>query len=82
MFYICFRHLFNFRGVAASFRFRHLFLCNSLVYHVGNEWLEFFYYELKPWIHYIPVESNLKELEEIIQFAFENDAISKKIARR
>ena len=24
-----YRYLFNFRGVAASFRFKHLFLCNS-----------------------------------------------------
>ena len=26
-----FKYLFNFRGVAASFRFKHLFLCGSLV---------------------------------------------------
>ncbi|KAF6016807.1 POGLUT1 [Bugula neritina] len=32
-----YKYLFNFRGVAASFRFKHLFLCGSLVYQVGNE---------------------------------------------
>ncbi len=68
--------------MAASFRLRHLFLCNSLVYHVGSEWLEFFYNELKPWIHYIPVDKNLNNLDEIIQFAIENDDLVKKIARR
>nr|CAG4640923.1 EOG090X07KN [Eulimnadia texana] len=32
-----YKYLFNYRGVAASFRFKHLFLCQSLVFHVGNE---------------------------------------------
>lgn len=32
-----YRFLINFRGVAASFRFKHLFLCQSLVFHVGND---------------------------------------------
>ncbi|OWR43246.1 O-glucosyltransferase rumi [Danaus plexippus plexippus] len=38
-----YKYLFNYRGVAASFRLKHLFLCKSLVFHVGDEWLEFFY---------------------------------------
>ena len=57
------RYLFNFRGVAASFRLKHLFLCRSLVFHVGNEWLEFFYPALRPWVHYIPVETDLGDTE-------------------
>eukprot|EP01051_Picozoa_sp_SAG22_P009597 SAG22_NODE_809_length_7067_cov_5.261768_5_plen_67_part_00 len=28
------KYLFNFRGMAASFRYKHLFLCRSLVFHV------------------------------------------------
>lgn len=58
-----YKYLFNFRGVAASFRFKHLFLCNSLVFHVGNEWMEFFYPVMKPWVHYIPLSSDLAEVE-------------------
>ena len=54
-----FRYLFNFRGVAASFRFKHLFLCDSVVFHVGDEWKEFFYPAMKPWVHYIPVPTDL-----------------------
>lgn len=57
------RYLFNFRGVAASFRFKHLFLCGSLVFHVGDEWLEFFYPQLKPWVHYIPVKTDLSNVQ-------------------
>ena len=28
---------------------------------VGNDWLEFFYPALKPWVHYIPVRQDLKD---------------------
>lgn len=44
-----YKYLFNFRGVAASFRYKHLFLCKSLVFHVGDEYTEFFYDSLRPW---------------------------------
>ncbi|XP_024867878.1 O-glucosyltransferase rumi homolog isoform X2 [Temnothorax curvispinosus] len=79
-----YKYLFNFRGVAASFRYKHLFLCRSLVFHVGDEWMEFYYYAMKPWIHYIPVPKNAdqKELEDLIEFARNNDDLSKKIAHR
>lgn len=58
-----YKYLFNFRGVAASFRFKHLFLCGSLVFHVGNEWIEFFYPRMKPWVHYIPVKKGASKEE-------------------
>ena len=79
-----YRYLFNFRGVAASFRFKHLFLCGSLVFHVGDEWSEFFYPQLKPWVHYIPVreDPSQAELERLIRFAKENDEVAHEIAER
>lgn len=58
-----YKYLFNFRGVAASFRFKHLFLCKSLVFHVGEEWKEFFYNFMVPWYHYVPISSNASEKE-------------------
>nr|XP_002126603.1 protein O-glucosyltransferase 1 [Ciona intestinalis] len=77
-----YKYLFNFRGVAASFRLKHLFLCGSLVFHVGEDWLEFFYPALKPWVHYIPVSPSLNEVKDLINFAKENDEVVKKIANR
>ncbi|XP_043590819.1 O-glucosyltransferase rumi homolog [Bombus pyrosoma] len=79
-----YKYLFNYRGVAASFRHKHLFLCRSLVFHVGDEWTEFYYNAMIPWIHYIPVskDANQTVLEELIQFAIDNDETSKKIADR
>lgn len=79
-----YKYLFNFRGVAASFRFKHLFLCGSLVFHVGDEWLEFFYSNLKPWVHYIPVkkDANRKEIAELLSFFKEHDSLAREIAER
>ncbi|XP_064105982.1 O-glucosyltransferase rumi homolog [Macrobrachium nipponense] len=79
-----YKYLFNFRGVAASFRFKHLFLCGSLVFHVGDEWIEFFYPKMKPWVHYIPVKTGAskEELRKLLQFAAENDELVSQIAER
>ncbi|XP_031830967.1 O-glucosyltransferase rumi homolog isoform X2 [Nomia melanderi] len=79
-----YKYLFNFKGVAASFRHKHLFLCKSLIFHVGDEWTEFYYDAMVPWIHYIPVskDANQSELEEIIEFAKYNDELSKEIANQ
>lgn len=77
-----YKYLFNYRGVAASFRFKHLFLCKSLVFHVGKEWQEFFYSNLKPWVHYIPLESypSEEQIEKLINFFKEHDEIAERIA--
>lgn len=79
-----YKYLFNFRGVAASFRFKHLFLCKSLVFHVGDEWIEFFYGALKPWVHYVPVPKNPSEehLEKLIRFFRDHDTLAREIAER
>jgi protein glucosyltransferase len=77
-----YRYLFNFRGVAASFRLKHLFLCKSLVFHVGDEWEEFFYPALRPWIHYVPVPVDLGNIEELLEFVRENDEVAHDIAER
>jgi hypothetical protein len=79
-----YKYLFNFKGMAASFRYKHLFLCNSLVFHVGNtgnDFVEFFYEALVPWVHYIPIDQEMSDLEDKLEFARQNDDIAKEIAQ-
>ncbi|QQP49105.1 KTEL motif-containing protein 1, partial [Caligus rogercresseyi] len=78
-----YKYLFNYRGVAASFRFKHLFLCQSLVFHVGNEWTEFFYHALVPWIHYVPVPSGSSQdmIRDLILFFRAHPEIAEGIAK-
>lgn len=79
-----YKYLFNFRGVAASFRFKHLFLCKSLVFQVGDEWREFFYDSLQPWVHYVPLPANptQEEIGELLEFFRAHDDIAQRIAER
>uniref|UniRef100_A0A1A8IFX5 Protein O-glucosyltransferase 1 n=1 Tax=Nothobranchius kuhntae TaxID=321403 RepID=A0A1A8IFX5_NOTKU len=55
---------------------------NSLVFHVGDKWQEFFYPQLKPWVHYVPVQQDLSNVRELLQFVKENDAVAQEIAER
>ena len=76
-----YKNLFNFDGVAASFRLKYLFLCGSLVFHVGNRYQEFFYPALKEWYHYIPVSSSMNEVEDLLDFTASHDDIMQQIAK-
>ncbi|KAH8381840.1 hypothetical protein KR009_000627, partial [Drosophila setifemur] len=79
-----FKYLFSFQGVAASFRLRHILLCRSLVLHVGDQWQEFFYAQLKPWVHYVPVDSNaaVEELADLVLYLRQHDDLAEEIAER
>merc|ERR1712032_1567541 len=77
-----YRFLLDIRGVTASFRFRHLFLCRSLVFHVvaEPEWLEWFHAGLVPWVHYVPVKKDFSDLASKVQWALDNDDMAEQIA--
>ena len=80
-----YKYLLNARGVAASFRFKHLFLCQSLVFNVGDgDWLEFFYPALQPYVHYIPLLEDLSDARAKLEWARapENRDLVRGIARR
>lgn len=77
-----YKYLFNVHGVAASFRYKHLFLCRSLVLNIDSDWIEFFYPPLKPWIHYIPIDKNFDNAIEILDFLEANQKLASRIAKR
>lgn len=51
---------------------------------MGNDWQEFFYPALKPWIHYIPIspKATQSEIAKYINFFKENDSLAEEIAQR
>lgn len=75
-----YRYLINLRGVAASFRYRHLFLCRSVVLNVKSRWIEFFYRALRPWYHYVPLDEEAKNLLSIVRFLGNYPQIAERIA--
>ncbi|XP_053241762.1 protein O-glucosyltransferase 3 isoform X3 [Podarcis raffonei] len=68
-------------GTVAAYRFPYLMLGDSLVIKQASQYYEYFYKELAPWTHYIPVKRNLEDLLERIKWAKENDEEVRKIAK-
>lgn len=48
-------------------------LSNSVVFKVESHWEQWYYKDLKEWIHYIPVKSDLTDIEEKFNWAISHD---------
>ena len=48
---------------------------------MDSPYIEHFYTDLTPWVHFIPVQSHLEDLVEKIQWAKEHDEEALKIGR-
>ena len=55
---------------------------NSVVFKVDSHYEQWYYKELKEWVHYIPVKADLSDLEEKYKWALENDKKCYEIAMR
>lgn len=75
-----YRYLINFDGVAASFRLKNLLACGSTVLYVRPEWIEFFYYALVPWQHYVPLPHDVAAADDTLRMLLANDVLSRQIA--
>jgi hypothetical protein len=53
----------------ASTRFGPLLCMNSVVIKVNPRFGSYWNHELEPWVHYIPVESDLSDLKKQVDFA-------------
>jgi|688.fasta_scaffold111333_2 hypothetical protein len=52
---------------------------NSVVFKVDSHYEQWYYKELKEWIHYIPIKGDLSDLEEKYKWALEHDEECKQI---
>lgn len=52
----------------------------SLVLKQDSEFYEHFYHELKPMVHYVPVQRNLSDLVDKLQWSLSHDEEAKEIA--
>lgn len=67
-------------GFVSAWRLVTLLFMKSLIFRVSSEWYEYYYKDLKPWVHYIPIKRDLSDLVDKINWCIINDNISKKIA--
>jgi Glycosyl transferase family 90 len=86
-----FRGIIDLDGNSWSSRFGELLCYNSVVLKVEPQWVDYFYYpvgqqndRLQPWVHYIPVQSDLSDLVELAEFVVDpaNDAVLKDMVTR
>lgn len=66
----------------AAYRFPYLLAGNSVVFKQDSPFYEYFYSELIPMHHYIPVKRDLSNLVEQINWAKNNDNLAWKIAKQ
>jgi hypothetical protein len=56
------------------------FFTNSLVFKSDSKWIQWYYSQLTPWVHYIPIKTDLSDLVEKLEWAIQNELLAKTIA--
>ena len=54
---------------------------NSVVFKVASHFQQWYYKLLQPWVHYIPLNANLTDFDEKLEWAVKNDDTCKQIAQ-
>ncbi|XP_020295225.1 KDEL motif-containing protein 1-like isoform X2 [Pseudomyrmex gracilis] len=76
-----YKYQLNIDGTVAAYRFPYLLAGDSLVFKQESKYYEFFYKELVPGLHYVPVKRDLSDLVDKINWARNHDEDALKIAR-
>lgn len=74
------KYILHIDGFTAAWRMSLEMFTGSLILKVDSPWMEHFYHELKPWIHYVPIKADLSDLVQRILWCKENDDICEIIA--
>lgn len=75
-----YKYMIHVDGNVAAYRLLKTMLLKSVILKVEGEYLLWVDYLLKPWKHYVPVKSDLSDLEEMVKWCQDNDSKAKKIA--
>lgn len=78
---IKYKYILHIDGFTAAWRLSKYMLSYSVILKVDSPWVEHFYNDLKPWVHYIPIKSDLSDLIQRIAWCRENDDICETIAK-
>uniref|UniRef100_A0A0B6YAE1 Glycosyl transferase CAP10 domain-containing protein n=1 Tax=Arion vulgaris TaxID=1028688 RepID=A0A0B6YAE1_9EUPU len=75
-----YKYQVNIDGTVAAYRFPYLLAGDAVVFKQESDYYEHFYSELEPYVHYVPIKHDLRDLIEKIRWAQENDETVKNIA--
>lgn len=57
------------------------FFTHSVIFKPDSENVQWYFGEIKPWVHYVPVKANLEDLVEKISYIKNNDAFALELAQ-
>lgn len=77
-----YKYVLSIEGNIAQFRLTLELSYNSVILLVKSEYYIWYQPLLEPWVHYVPVKSDLSDLMEKIQWCRDNDRKCKEIASR
>jgi hypothetical protein len=79
--YVNYKYQIDLDGVCATWpSYKWKLLSNCAVFKQNSSYTLWFHKALSPWVHYIPVESNISDIFEKLDWAKTHDAEAKKIA--
>ncbi|MBV9784201.1 MAG: hypothetical protein JO264_10315 [Acidisphaera sp.] len=77
-----YRFLIDIDGVANAWGFFDKLLMGRCVLKVGTAYEQWFYGGIAPWEHFVPVQPDLSDLTEKLEWCFDNDDAAQTIAER
>ena len=75
-----YKYIINVEGHSAAYRLSLELSMGSVIFYVESEYSLWFTKYLEPWVHYVPVASDLSDLLEKIEWAISHDSECEKIA--
>ncbi|CAG9853708.1 unnamed protein product [Phyllotreta striolata] len=84
--YVSFFKFFDYKyqlgidGTVAAYRMPYLLAGGSVLFKPASKYYEYFYKDLKPYVHYIPVKEDISDIVEKIKWAIDHDEEAKAIA--
>ena len=79
--YLKYKYQINVDGTVAAYRFPFLLSGDSLVFKQDSIFYEHFYTDLKPFVHFVPIQRDLSDLIEKIKWSMENENLVKSIIK-
>lgn len=68
-----YKYILHIDGFVSAWRLAAEMLSMSTILKVDSEWVEHYYHDLKPWVHYIPIKADLSNLIQMICWCREHD---------
>jgi protein glucosyltransferase len=81
--HFAYKYLIDVDGNSCTYsRCRWILLSNSVLVKPGSENIQWYYKALKPWIHYVPIQSDFQDLADQYKWLTQNDTAALRIAKQ